>query len=124
MKKILAVDDEPEMLNLMKFTLDKAGFEVATCDSGRKAMQAIADAKPDLLILDMMLPGVDGYSLLGEIAAEPAMKDMRIIVATALESARILLDKFPQAVGFLPKPFSGEKLLETVQAAFAAAPKP
>ena len=79
-KKVLVIDDEPEMLSLVKYTLEHGGFEVHTCDNGRHAWDAIAKVKPDVLVLDVMLPGIDGYSLQLKIAAEPTTKDLPIVV--------------------------------------------
>ena len=118
-KKVMVIDDEPEMLNLVKFTLERGGFEVGTCDNGRQAWDAIVAFKPDLLILDVMLPGIDGYSLQIKLAQELATKEMPIIVLTALEPAKTLFQKFPQVVGFMTKPFKTEELLENVQTALA-----
>jgi len=122
-KKVMVVDDEPEMLNLVKFTLERGGFEVGTCDNGRQAWDAIIQFKPDLLILDVMLPGIDGYSLQVKLAQESATKDMPIIVLTSLEPAKTLFQKFPQVVGFMTKPFKTDELLENVQAAVARQPQ-
>lgn len=114
-KKILVIDDELEMLNLVKFTLERGGFEVSTCDNGRNAWDAITKVKPDLLILDVMLPGIDGYSLQLKISKDNSMKNMPIIVLTALEPSKTLFQKFTQVVGFMTKPFKTEELLEAVQ---------
>ena len=116
-KKVLVIDDEPEMLDLVKYTLEKGGFEVSTCETGRHALDEIARVKPDLLVLDVMLPGIDGYSLQLKISQDPALKDMPIIVLTALEPSKTLFQEFPQVVGFMTKPFKTEELLKTVQTA-------
>ena len=117
-KKVLVIDDEPEMLNLVKFTLEKGGFEVSTCDNGRHAWDEILRVKPDLLVLDVMLPGIDGYSLQLKISQDAATKDMPIIILTALEPSKTLFQKFPQVVGFMTKPFKTEDLLQTAKNAF------
>ncbi len=116
-KKVLVIDDEPEMLNLVKFTLEHGGFEVSTCDNGRQAWDAITNLKPDLLILDVMLPGIDGYSLQLKIAQNDSTKALPIIVITALEPSKTLFQKFPQVVGFMTKPFKTDELLDLVQSA-------
>lgn len=116
-KRILVIDDEPEMLSLVKYTLEQAGFEVHTCDNGRTAWDEIAKVKPDVLVLDVMLPGIDGYSLQLKMSQDPATKDLPIVILTALEPSRTLFQKFPQVVGFMTKPFKTEELLKTVQAA-------
>jgi DNA-binding response OmpR family regulator len=116
-KRVLVIDDEPEMLDLVKYTLEKGGFDVSTCDNGRNAWDEIGRVKPDLLVLDVMLPGIDGYSLQLKLAQEPSTKNLPIIVLTALEPSRTLFQKFPQVVGFMTKPFKTDELLAAAQAA-------
>ena len=116
-KKVLVIDDEPEMLDLVKYTLEKGGFEVSTCATGRHALDEIARVKPDLLVLDVMLAGIDGYSLQLKISQDPALKDMPIIVLTALEPSKTLFQEFPQVVGFMTKPFKTDDLLQAAQSA-------
>ncbi len=114
-KRALVIDDEPEMLNLIKFTLEQGGFEVSTCDNGRQAWDTINKVNPDVLILDVMLPGIDGYSLQLKISQNEATKRMPIIVLTALEPSKTLFQKFPQVVAFMTKPFRSDELLEKAQ---------
>lgn len=121
-KKILVIDDEPEMLNLVRFTLERAGYEVSTCDNGRQAWDTIIKTSPDLLILDVMLPGIDGYSLQIKISQDESTKNIPIIVLTALEPSKTLFQKFSQVAGFMTKPFKTEALLETVQKAIGKTP--
>jgi DNA-binding response OmpR family regulator len=116
-KKILVIDDEPEMLNLIKFSLEQGGFEVHTCDNGRTAWDEISRVKPDVLILDVMLPGIDGYSLQLKMSQDAATKNLPIVVLTALEPSKTLFQRFPQVVGFMTKPFKPEELLQTVRTA-------
>lgn len=113
-KKVLVIDDEPEMLNLIRFTLQQGGYDIVTCDTGRHAWNAIMDNKPDLLLLDVMLPGIDGYSLQIKISQDDATKHIPIIVLTALEPSRTLFKKFEQVKGFMTKPFKTDDLLAKV----------
>ncbi|MDE2237858.1 MAG: response regulator, partial [Elusimicrobia bacterium] len=83
-KKVLIIDDEPDMLELMRFALQKGGFEVSTCDNGRLAWDEIMRVKPDLLVLDVMLPGIDGYTLQVKISQDAATRELPIIVVTSL----------------------------------------
>jgi DNA-binding response OmpR family regulator len=122
-KKVLVIDDEPEMLDLVKYTLEKGGFEVSTCDNGRHAWDEIMRIKPDLLVLDVMLPGIDGYSLQIKISQDASTKDLPIVVLTALEPSKTLFQKFPQVVGFMTKPFKTEDLLQTVTQAVNRSPQ-
>lgn len=114
-KKVLVVDDEPEMLNLMKFTLEQGKYEVVTCDTGRNAWAAIIDNKPDLILLDVMLPGIDGYSLQIKISQDDLTKHIPIVIMTALEPSRTLFKKFEQVKGFMTKPFKTDDLLQKVE---------
>lgn len=114
-KKVLVIDDEADMLNVVKHCLQKVGYEVLTCDNGRNAWDAIVQNRPDLLLLDVMLPGMDGYSLQIKIAENDFTKEIPIIVFTALEPSKTLFQKFPQVKGFMTKPFKTEVLLQTVE---------
>ncbi|MCX5790298.1 MAG: response regulator [Elusimicrobia bacterium] len=120
-KKVLIIDDEPEMLNLVRFTLERAGYEVSTCDNGRQAWDTIVKTSPDLLILDVMLPGIDGYSLQIKISQDDLTKGIPVIVLTALEPSKTLFQKFSQVAGFMTKPFKTEALLDNVQKAIGKA---
>ncbi|HAH08446.1 MAG TPA: hypothetical protein DCM05_18295 [Elusimicrobia bacterium] len=114
-KKVLVIDDEPEMLSLIRFTLEQGGYEVETCDNGRHAWNAILQHKPAMLVLDVMLPGIDGYSLQIKISQDEQTKNIPIVVLTALEPSKTLFKKFPQVVGFMTKPFNTDELLAKVQ---------
>ncbi|MBI3287999.1 MAG: response regulator [Elusimicrobia bacterium] len=106
-RKVLVIEDEPEMLELVKYTLEQGGFEVHTCDNGYRAWETIVKVKPDVLVLDVMLPGVDGYSMQIKIAEEPATKDLPVVIVTAVEPTKNLFLKFPQVRGFLTNPLGG-----------------
>ncbi len=116
-KKVLIIDDEPEMLKVLSYSLEKAGFKVATCDSGRRAWDDILTQKPDLLLLDVMLPGIDGYSLQQKISENPETKNIPVIVMTALEPSKALFQKFTQVIAFMPKPCDTNELIRLAQKA-------
>ena len=113
--RVLVVDDEDSITDLVATALRYVGFEVAVASNGRQALERAATFRPELVVLDVMLPGIDGYSLQLKIAAEPTTKDLPIVVLTALEPSKTLFQKFPQVVGFMTKPFKTEELLKTVQ---------
>jgi CheY-like chemotaxis protein len=120
-KKVLVVDDETDMLNVVRYTLQKVGYEVVTCDNGRNVWDTVQQSKPDLMILDVMLPGIDGYSLGIKISQEESTKNIPIIVMTALEPSKTLFQKFPQVKAFLTKPFKTESLIQSVEQAIGKA---
>ncbi len=86
-KKVLVIDDDHGMLDLMKFTLQQGGYDISTCDSGRKAWGAIIDEEPSLIVLDVMLPGIDGYSLQVKISNDEKTNKIPVVVLTARGSA-------------------------------------
>ena len=111
------VDDDPEISSLVQYALESAGHQVQICDNGREVMDALRAYKPDMLLLDVMLPGIDGYSLANQITEDPATKDIPIIVLSALEPSRSMFQKFQQVSAFLTKPFNTDDLLEAVKTA-------
>jgi DNA-binding response OmpR family regulator len=116
-KKVLIIDDEPEMLKVLSYALEKAGFKIATCDNGRRAWDDILAQNPDLLLLDVMLPGIDGYSLQQKISETPETKNIPVIVMTSLEPAKALFQKFPQVISFMSKPCDIDELIRQARKA-------
>lgn len=117
MAKILAIDDELETLDLVRIILEGAGYDVVTCSTGRKAWDSIIEARPDAVVLDIMLPGVDGYTLQTQMAQGETTKHIPIIILSALEPAKTLFQKSPNVIGFLSKPFKSEDLLAKIKLA-------
>lgn len=115
--KILIVDDDSEISSLVQYTLESVGHQIQICDNGREVLNVLHAYKPDLLILDVMLPGIDGYSLAGKITEDPETKNMPIIVLSALEPSRTMFQRFTQVTAFLTKPFNTDDLLEAVKTA-------
>ncbi|MEF3279817.1 MAG: response regulator [Elusimicrobiota bacterium] len=117
MAKILVVDDDPEILNLLQYTLESMGHIIKVCDNGRDVIDSLKEFKPELMILDVMLPGIDGYSIANTISADNELSKLPVIVLSALEPSRSLFLKFSQVVAFLTKPFNTDDLLEAVKSA-------
>jgi DNA-binding response OmpR family regulator len=114
---VLLVDDDSEILSLVQYALEAAGHQVQVCDNGREVLETMLNYKPELLILDVMLPGIDGYSLANQISENPATKHTPIIVLSALEPSRSMFQKFQQVSAFLTKPFNVDDLTEAVKTA-------
>lgn len=114
MKKILVVDDEKTITDIEKFSLSKEGFDVVVAYDGEEALQKFADEKPDLIILDLMLPKVDGLEVAKEVQKE---NNIPIIMVTAKDSE---LDKVLGlelgADDYVTKPFSNRELVARVKA--------
>jgi DNA-binding response OmpR family regulator len=119
--KILIVDDEPEIPNALRGVLEPLGYEVKLCESGLDVIDALRSYQPGLMIMDVMLPGVDGYTLVSRISdgEDAELAGMPIIVMSALETSRCMFERFPQVAAFFAKPFSIEELSEAVETVFA-----
>ncbi len=80
---ILIVDDEPNILLSLQFLMKKAGYDVRTATDGEQALDEIARARPDLVLLDVMMPKLDGFTVCQRIRANPEWQDVRVIMLTA-----------------------------------------
>ena len=114
---VLIVDDEPNIVLSLQFLMKKTGFEVRTAKDGEEAMAEIARAAPDLVLLDVMMPKIDGFSICKQIRANPEWKDMRIIMLTA--RGRDVEREKGLALGaddYITKPFSTKDAIARVEA--------
>lgn len=114
---ILIVDDEPNIVLALQFLLKKAGYDVHTAENGEQALEAIARAKPDLVLLDVMMPKVDGFTVCHRIKTNPEWQDVRIIILTA--KARDVERDKGLALGaddYIAKPFSTRDAINRVAA--------
>lgn len=115
MHKILVVDDEPSIVTLMKFNLEKAGYEVITAEDGRQGLDFSLTEKPDLIVLDLMLPGMDGMDVCKTLRQEKV--DTPILMLTAKD------EEFDKILGlelgaddYMTKPFSPREVVARVKA--------
>jgi two-component system, OmpR family, alkaline phosphatase synthesis response regulator PhoP len=117
MTRILIVEDDPDIAHLVARYLEKAGYTTAHATTGREAIHAVAVRRPDLLILDLMLPQLDGLEVCRQVRSEPATAGLPIIMLTARaeESERIVGLELG-ADDYLAKPFSPGELVARVRA--------
>lgn len=114
MANLLIADDEAELLELLRFSLDAAGYQVTTAPDGKKALDLAKSKKFDLIILDVMMPHMDGYHVAQEVAQNP--KSPPILLLTSRDfSADQAAIKGSGASAFLSKPFELTELLEVVK---------
>lgn len=112
---ILAVDDETELTELMAYTLRKAGHAVSTAATGTEALTEIARQRPDLILLDLMLPDLDGFSVCEILRRDPATATIPIIIISAWASSDSRnLGLELGALDYLTKPFSPRELVQRV----------
>ena len=123
--RILIVDDTPALLDVIRACLEDEGYQVRTCLESRNAVEMAQQQRPDVIMLDVVMPEVRGWEVLAELRQDPAFKQTPVIVCTAYvaEAMGRLADlKGPdQHLGLLPKPFDLEELVEVVASVTAAA---
>ena len=116
-KQILAVDDEEDILELVQFNLTKEGYQVFCAASGDEALKLANTHLPDLIVLDLMLPDIDGLEITKILKGEPTTKDIPIVMLTAKgEEADIVIGLELGADDYITKPFSPRILIARVRA--------
>lgn len=112
---ILVVDDQPRNLQLLKASLSKEGFHVVTASSGDDALQKVEQQTPDLILLDVMMPGMDGFDVCTRIKGDPAMSDIPIIFLTGETQLQSIKRGFEVGgVDYVTKPFNRHELVARV----------
>jgi DNA-binding response OmpR family regulator len=116
MKKVLAVDDQPQIVRLIQVNLQKAGFEVLPAYDGEEALEKLREHRPDLVILDVIMPKRDGFEVLRAIKADPDTKSTPVIMLTVkAQDADIFEGLKEGAELYLPKPFHPTDLVTLVR---------
>ncbi len=119
---LLVVEDDPDIRELLAYTLGKEGYEVLQAPSGEAGFKAILDKKPDLVVLDVMLPGIDGLELLRRVKAEPALRKTPVILVSAKgEETDVVTGLELGADDYVTKPFSPRVLVARVRTALRRA---
>ena len=122
-KKILAVDDEKHIVRLVQINLEKEGYEVATANTGREALEKVASFQPDLIVMDVMMPEMDGLEALSRLKADPATSEIPVIMLTAkAQDSDVFRGWQAGADLYLTKPFNPAELLTFVKRLLQAAP--
>ncbi|MEW5895561.1 MAG: response regulator [Candidatus Omnitrophota bacterium] len=114
-KRILVVDDEEDIVAILKARLENAGYEVDVAYDGKQGLEKIRERKPDLAIFDIMMPEINGSTLCGMLKFDERFKDIAIIILTA--KGRELDKEISHTVGadaYMVKPFETQVLLDTV----------
>lgn len=122
---ILSVDDERDVTDLVHFHLTKAGYAVITAASGSEALAKIEDQKPDLILLDLMLPDIDGFGVCEILRRRPATATIPIVILSAWathDSRHFGLEL--GALDYMTKPFSPKDLVERVRRLLSLRPQP
>lgn len=115
MKRILVVDDDENILSLERTILEQKGFNVTTAGGGAEALEILDEKTFDLVLLDVMMPEVDGFTVCRRIKEDPRTKELPVIFLTAKGGGEALAEGFESgAVMYINKPFTANKLLTIV----------
>ncbi|WP_339107641.1 response regulator [Thioclava sp. GXIMD4216] len=122
---VLLIEDEPNIVEALRFILSRRGFVVSSESDGAKALGAIETTRPDAVILDMMLPGLSGLEILTQMRAHPALRAIPVLMLTARGQARdrAAADQ-AGATAFLAKPFANADLVAALDGMLAACRAP
>lgn len=104
-KRILIVEDEVSIIELLHLVLTREGYEVHSCQTGRDAIAAMKAVHPHLVILDVMLPGLDGASIVRIMGEDDTLSSTPVIITSALVESEKMFMPYPQVKGFCSKPF-------------------
>lgn len=115
-KVVVCVEDEPEMIDLIRLILSRRGFEVIGANGGEKGLEAIREHKPDVVLLDLMMPDMDGWEVYQQIKADQEIQDTPVIVVTAKAQSidKVLGLHIAKVDDYISKPFSPQELIDSI----------
>ena len=119
-KHILCIEDEPEMIDLIRLILGRRGFEVEGAAGGKEGLEKMHAQTPDLVLLDLMMPDIDGWEVYQQMKADDKTKDIPVIVVTAKAQSidKVLGLHIAKVDDYISKPFSPQELLSSVDKVF------
>ncbi len=120
-KHILCIEDEPEMIDLIRLILSWRGFEVVGAGGGKEGLEKVRENPPDLILLDLMMPDMDGWEVYQQIKADEKTKEIPVIVVTAKAQSidKVLGLHIAKVDDYIAKPFSPQDLLNSVDKVFS-----
>jgi len=118
--KVLCIDDDRVILKMLQDTLASHGFEVRTAPDGPQGLAAALRERPNLILVDIMMPGLDGFEVCRRLRADAAFAEVPLIILTAMDDPKLNVKGFQAGATLaLRKPFQPEKLVSTIQTALA-----
>ena len=121
-KRVVCVEDEPEIIDLIRLILGRKGFDLTGATGGLEGLEAIRRVKPDLVLLDLMMPDMDGWEVYQQMKADPELKNIPVIVVTAKAQSidKILGLHIAKVDDYVTKPFGPQELLQSVERVLSA----
>lgn len=119
-KQILCIEDEPEMIDLIRLILGRRGFQVTGAAGGKEGLEKVRQQPPDLILLDLMMPDMDGWEVYQQIKADEKTREIPVIVVTAKAQSidKVLGLHIAKVDDYIAKPFSPQDLLNSVDKVF------
>jgi len=116
-KRILCIEDEPEMIDLIRLILGRRGFEVSGASGGMAGIKAVREQLPDLVLLDLMMPDMDGWEVYQQMKANETTRNIPVIVVTAKAQNidKVLGLHIAKVDDYISKPFSPQELMSSVE---------
>jgi len=117
LKRILCIEDESEMIDLIRLILGRRGFDVIGATGGVEGLELIRQEKPDLILLDLMMPDMDGWEVYQQMKADEVTREIPVIVVTAKAQSidKVLGLHIAKVDDYIAKPFSPQELLNSVE---------
>lgn len=124
--RVVYVEDDPEMIDLVALILNRRGFEVKGANGGRLGLETVLQEKPDLVLLDLMMPDMDGWDVYQQLKAHEDTRQIPVIVITAKAQAidRVLGLHIAKVDDYISKPFRPQDLLESIDRVMTARSAP
>lgn len=121
--RVVCVEDEPEMIDLIRLILGRKGYEVVGAHGGVRAMDVILEHKPDVILLDLMMPDMDGWEVYQKLKAADETNHIPVIVVTAKAQSidKVLGLHIAKVDDYISKPFSPQELLDSIDQVLARA---
>ena len=115
--KVVCIEDEPEMIDLVKLILGRKGFDLTGAMGGREGLEAVRRVKPDLVLLDLMMPDMDGWEVYQQMKADRELMNIPVIVVTAKAQSidKVLGLHIAKVDDYVTKPFGPQELLQSIE---------
>ncbi len=115
-RRVVYIEDDPEMIDLVTMILSRRGFAVKGAHGGRRGLEMVAQELPDLVLLDLMMPGIDGWEVYQQLKANEQTRSIPVIIITAKAQAidRVLGLHIAKVDDYISKPFRPQELLDSI----------
>ena len=115
--RVLVIDDEPDFLGVMSARLSRTGYDVRTAENGEEGLARMGDLRPDLILLDILMPGINGFEFCRRLRRDPRFKSIPVIIVTALIQPGHDMAKVCSRIGaqdYIAKPFATDRLMGSI----------